>query len=179
MAVSQRTRRPPHERRRVANKLRAHKEELIARAVPIEDLPDVDPGEAMQMLINRVTFLLRAAAAESERLKPGLAKNQSKGEMEHEQWISYDEQGNVVVAANYWIERESELRKELFHLTEKAQVLGLSERRTRVQETQMAMLGEALQAACVAAGLSQNTQRRLGSALRTELATIEGTAVEL
>lgn len=157
----------------------AHKEALIAKAIPIEDLPDAEPSEMMQLLINRVTFLLRAAAAEADRLKPGVAQNQTRGEMEHEQWVSYDEQGNVVVMANFWIERETVLRQELAKLTEKAQALGLSERRTRVKEAEMQLLGEALKAAAQAAGLKPAQQRALGAALRTELATIEGTAVEI
>lgn len=163
----------------MANKLIAHKEHLISQGIPLEDLPEAEPSELMQLLINRVTFLLRAAAAESDRLKPGVAKNQSRGEMEHEQWVSYDEQGNVIVMANYWIERETVLRHELAKLTEKAQALGLSERRTRVKEAEMVLLGEALKSAAQAAGLKPAQQRALGAALRTELAAIEGTAVEL
>lgn len=177
--LQKRKRTPQKERRHIAAVLANHKARLIADAIPLEDLPDVEPADAMQLMINRVGFLVRAAAAETDRLKPGLAKNQAKDELQHELWSSWDEQGNLIVMANYWVEREQKLREELARLTEKAQQLGLSERRTRVQEIQVSILGEALKAACAAAGLSAGTTRKLGAALRDELATIEGTAVEL
>lgn len=154
----------------------AHREALIAASVPLEDLPDVDPAETMQLLINRVSQLVRHAAAEADALKPGLAKNQSKEELEHEQWSHWDEQGNLVVMSNYWLQREAELRVELGRLTEKAQALGLAERRTRVQEAQLIMLAEGLKKACDAIGLPEKTQQKLGAALRTELTLLEATA---
>lgn len=154
-----------------------HKQQLLANAYPIEDLPDESPADVMQLLINRVTFLCRAAAAEADRLKPGLAQNQSKSELEHELWSSWDAEGNRIVMANFWVEHEAKLRAELARLTEKAQALDLTDRRTRVQETQYRILGEALKNACVAAGIPETQQRKMGAALRTELAALEsGTA---
>lgn len=164
----------PRERRALAGKMVAHREQLLARSIPLEDIPDVDPGETMQLLINRVTHLVRHAAAEADRLKPGLAKNQSRTELEHEQWSHWDEQGNLVVMSNYWLQREEELRSELAKLTEKAQALGLAERNTRVKEAQFMMVAAALKAACEAAGIPEKQQRKLGIALEAELETIEG-----
>lgn len=164
----------PRERRRLASSMVSHREALLVRSVPLEDIPDEDPAEVMQLLINRVTQLVRHAAAEADRLKPGLAKNQSRTELEHEQWSHWDEQGNLVVMSNYWLQREADLRVELGRLSEKAQALGLGERRAKVQEAQFMLLGEALQKACAAAGLSEAVQKRLGSALREELTLLEG-----
>lgn len=177
MATATRKRSARTERRRAANTLVAHRERLIAESVPLEDLPDIDPSDAMQLVINRLGQLFRAASAEVDRLKPGLAKNQTKGELQHELWSSWDEQGNLVVMANYWVEREQKLREELARVTEKAQTLGLSERRTRVQEAQVQLVGEALQRAFAAADVPAALQRRVGAALRTELMTLESGAI--
>jgi ABC-type branched-subunit amino acid transport system substrate-binding protein len=152
----------------------SHREALIAASVPLEDLPDADPGEVMQLLINRVTQLVRHAAAEADLLKPGLAKNQARDELEHEQWSHWDEQGNLVVMSNYWLLREEQLRRELANLTEKAQALGLAERNTRVREAQFMMVASVLKAACEAAGIGPKKQAELGRALEHELEVVEG-----
>lgn len=166
----------PKERRALAGSLVAHREALLARAIPLEDLPDEDPAEMMDLMIRRVSLLVRAAAAEVDRLKPGLAKNQSRTELEHEQWSHWDEQGNLVVMSNYWVEREAVLRRELALLTEKAQSLGLAERNVRIKETQYRIMGEGLKAACEAIGLTPKVQQALGAALRDELTQLEQAA---
>lgn len=164
------------ERRKAANSLAHHRERLIARSIPLEDLPDEDPAEMMDLMIRRVSLLVRHAAAEVDRLKPGLARNQSRDELEHEQWSHWDEQGNLVVMSNYWVEREAELRAEMLRLTEKAQALGLAERNVRIKETQYRIMGEGLKAACEAIGLTPAVQQALGAALRDELNQLEQAA---
>lgn len=144
----------------------------ISSAIPLEDFPDVAPDEMLKLVINRTVFLWRACCAEVDALKPGVAKNQS--EHDKERWASYDEFGNIIIGHNYWIELESKLRAELGKLTEVSMKLGLDERRARVAEGQLQVLGEALKAACVAVGIGPEQQKVLGAALRTELATIEG-----
>lgn len=166
----------PRERKSLANRMVAHREALLVASVPLEDVPDADPSEMMQLLINRVSQLVRHAAAEADSLKPGLSKNQSRDELEHEQWSHWDEQGNLVVMSNYWLERESVLRKELGHLTEKAQAIGLAERRTRVQEAQFRILGEGLKKACDRIGLPEKKQNELGAVLQEELQLLEKVA---
>ncbi len=129
------------------------------------------------MLINRVTRLWRYAAAQVDALKPGAARNQSGESMDHELWVTWDDNMNLVVTSSYWIQREEQLAVLLGKLTESAQKLGLAERRTRVAEGQVQLLGEALRAACAVAGITGEQQKQLGAALRQELATIEGTTV--
>jgi hypothetical protein len=166
-------RRDSAKQRKKARNLIRHKLDLVARAVPIEDLPEADATETMQMVINRTNLLWRAAAAEVDRLKPGVAKEQTD-QIKYELWRSYDEQGNSVLLLNPWVEEERKLRDELRRITEAAQKLGLGERRARVAEGQLQMLGEALRLACKSVGLDDEMRRSLGAALRTELSTIEG-----
>jgi hypothetical protein len=47
----------------------------------------------------------------------------------------------------------------------------------RVREEESRLLGEALKAACVVAGIKAETQRKLGAALRNELALLEAEPV--
>jgi Arc/MetJ family transcription regulator len=153
---------------------------MISRAQPIEDLPDVDPAETMQLLINRIERLWRYAAAQVDALRPGVARNQSMDNMDYELWATWDDNMNIVITNSYWIQREKELSELLGKLTEAAQRIGLSERRTRVQEAQTQLMGEALAAAAEAAGLNAVQKRRLGSELRKQLvADVESTAVEI
>jgi hypothetical protein len=147
---------------------------MIAKATPIEDLPDVDPGDAMQLLINRVERLWRYAAAQCDALRPGTARNQSPDQMDHELWVAWDDNSNLVVTSSYWVTREKELSELLGKLTESAQRIGLTERRTRVAEYQLQILGEALQAAAKAIGIPEAQRRQLGGELRTQLQMIEG-----
>lgn len=150
-----------------------HREQMIINATPLEDLPDVDPAECMQLLINRTERLLRYAAAQVDALKPGVAPNQSGESMDHELWVTWDDNQNLVVTNSYWIAREEALTMLLGKLTESAQKLGLSERRARVAEAQVVLLGEALRQACISAGLDDATQRKLGGELRTQLVMLE------
>lgn len=176
-------RRRAREHRRIERTVVNHRESMIARAQPIEDLPDVDAAETMQLLINRVERLWRYAAAQVDELKPGVARNQSMDSMDHELWATWDDNMNIVVTSSYWIQREKELSELLGRLTESAQRIGLSERLASVKEAQTQLMGEALLAAAEAAGLNTAQKRRLGSELRTQLtmlaADVESTAVEI
>lgn len=162
-------------RSQTAHTLVQHKLMMVRNGMAIENLPEADPADTMQLLINRCTLLWRAAAAEVDALEPGLAPNQCDNG--HELWASWDDNSNLVVTANFWVEMEKRLRDELKALTESAQRLGLAERRTRVAEGQLQILGEALKRACDKLGLPPEQQRLLGTELRSELAVIEGKAV--
>ena len=162
---------------RQARHLIKHKLTLVAASLSPSDIPDADAAETMQWLLNRTTLLWRAASAEVDLLTPGLSRDQ-RDALKHELWRSWDEQGNSRIEANFWVQQEERLRQELARLTESAQKLGLSERRARVAEAQLQLLGEALKAACKQAGIGTDQQRLLGAALRAELTTIEGTATE-
>lgn len=175
-------RRRAREHKRIERTVVNLRESMIARAQPIEDLPNVDPAETMQLLINRVERLWRYAAAQVDALKPGVARNQSADCMDHELWAAWDDNMNIVITSSYWIQREKELSELLGRLTESAQRLGLSERRTRVQEAQTQLMGEALAAAAAAAGLNDTQKRRLGVELRKQLvqaADVESTVEEV
>lgn len=91
------------------------------------------------------------------------------------EWLfeAVDEQGNRVYTPNVWMQYEQSLRQELMDLSLRMGHLGVDERRVRVQEAQMELLGRALQAAAHNAGLSAGDQRKLGAALRVELAKLE------
>jgi hypothetical protein len=168
------------EHKRFERNVAFHREQMIVNATPLEDLPDVDPAEAMQMIINRTERLLRYAAAQVDALRPGVAPNQSRDNMDHELWVTWDDNSNLVVTNSYWIHREEQLTILLGKLTEAAQKLGLSDRRARVAEAQVLLLGEALQAACVAAGLNEGQRRQVGQELRTQLVLLEsGQQVEV
>jgi hypothetical protein len=84
-----------------------------------------------------------------------------------------DEQGNRLVEPNVWIQYESTLRAELMDLGIRMGHLGVDERRVRVQEAQVELLGRAVLAAAHAIGLDMGQQRQLGAALRVELEKLE------
>jgi hypothetical protein len=164
-------RKQAREHRRTDRAVAQHREQLLARAVPIEDLPTVDPAESMQNLINRVDRLWRYAAAQVDALKPGVAKNQSQ--FDHELWVAWDDNNNLVVTSSYWISREQELAKLLGELTDRSIRNGLADRLARAKEAEVVILGEALQRAAEAAGLDDATRRTLGGHLRKELGLLE------
>jgi hypothetical protein len=155
-----------------------HVETVIGSTIPLELLPEVDPAETMQLLINRVERQWRYAAAQVNLLKPGVAPNQSRESMDHELWVTWDDNNNLVVTSSYWMHREGELGRLLGDLTDKSIRNGLAERRARVAEAQLQIMGAALQAACEQIGLPQTKVRQLGAALRTEIEVAEGVYVE-
>jgi hypothetical protein len=164
-------RKQAREHRRTDRAVAQHREQMIARAVPIEDLPSVDPAQSMQHLINRVERLWRYAAAQADALQPGVADNQ--GQFDHELWVAWDDNNNVVVTSSYWIQREQELAKLLGELTDRSIRNGLADRLARAKEAEVVILGEALQRAAEAAGLDDATRRKLGGELRRELGLLE------
>lgn len=84
-----------------------------------------------------------------------------------------DEQGNRLVEPNVWIQYEQTLRAELIDLGIRMGHLGVDERRVRVQEAQIELLGRAVLAAAHAIGLDMGVQRQLGAALREEIIKME------
>lgn len=84
-----------------------------------------------------------------------------------------DEQGNRLVETHIWMQYEASLRAELMDLGIRMGHLGVDERRVRVQEAQVELLGRAVLAAAHAIGLPLDTQKQLGAALREELEKLE------
>lgn len=91
------------------------------------------------------------------------------------EWLfeAVDEQGNRIYTPNVWMQYEQSLRVELMDLSLRMGHLGVDERKVRVAEAQMELLGRALQAAAHNAGLDPIAQRKLGAALRIELERLE------
>jgi len=145
----------------------------------LDTLDKAELADCMQELINEVAFELRYANAEVGRLKPGLSEkpfDPVTTKMAHELWVSVDVNGNRIVDFSLWIKRVDSLQDKLFKMVEVAQKLGLTDRLTKAKEAEVALLGEALAAACRRIGMEEDVQRELGSALRKELAVIEGKA---
>lgn len=151
-----------------------HRENMIAKAVPVEQLPNCDPAQTLQLLINRVERQWRYAAAQVDALRPGVATNQSGESMDHELWVTWDDNSNLVVTSSYWIQREMELSKLLGELTDRSIRVGLADRIAKVKESEVRLLGEALREAAQDCGLSESQQRALGSALRNRLQLVQG-----
>lgn len=84
-----------------------------------------------------------------------------------------DEQGNHLVEPHIWLQYEANLRAELMDLGIRMGHLGVDERRVRVQEAQVELLGRAVLAAAHAIGLDVGVQKQLGAALREELVKLE------
>jgi hypothetical protein len=95
--------------------------------------------------------------------------------LDEDEWLvqRVDENGNRLVEPNVWIQYEQTLRAELIDLGIRMGHLGVDERRVRVQEAQVELLGRAVLAAAHAIGLPLDTQKQLGAALRDELIKLE------
>jgi hypothetical protein len=95
--------------------------------------------------------------------------------LEEDQWLvsRTDEMGNTLVEPNVWIQYEGVLRSELMDLSIRMGHLGVDERRVRVEEAKIELLGRAVLAAAHAIGLPVEQQRALGAALRDELVKLE------
>lgn len=94
-------------------------------------------------------------------------------EMDERLVVRIDEQGNRLVEPHIWIQYEQMLRAELTDLAIRMGHLGVDERRVRVQEAQIELLGRAVLAAAHFIGLDVNQQKQLGAALRDELMKLE------
>lgn len=96
-------------------------------------------------------------------------------QLPQEEWLSskVDAEGNVLVEPNIWIQYEATLRAELADLALRMGHLGVDERKVRVQEAQIELLGRAVAAATRRAGLDPETTRTVGQYLREELAAAD------
>jgi hypothetical protein len=90
-------------------------------------------------------------------------------------WIKgRDYNGNIYVEPEKWFQLERSLREELFEMTRQMTALDIDERRIRVEELQLSVLGRALQAALRDANVDAQTQKVIGARLRQHIAAIEG-----
>lgn len=137
-----------------------------------------NPGtipEVLEKVFRRTHALWAHAASQVDNLS-STANPGTKNSL----WaLKYDEQGNRIVEPSKWVMLETALREELFEQGARMTQLNLDARRVKIEETQLEMLSRALALAAKRANLSDEQQRDLGSALRTELAIIEGTTSEL
>lgn len=157
--------------RRMRNARHYHEALALAGELGIElgenpgQIPDV-----MERIFRRVHALWKFAASQVDLLDhtaaPG-AKNSL--------WYRhYDDNGNVIYSPSKWVEMERALREELFEMGSRMTQLNIDTRHVMVEEKQLDLLSRALATAAAAAGLSDEQKRNLGSALRTELAVLEG-----
>lgn len=120
--------------------------------------------EAMELVLDRAMDLWRIALKQADKLTLD------------EFWVTkVDAQGNRIAEPNKWLQYDAALRSEIFEMAARMQGLNIDERRARVQEAQMELLGRALQQAAANAGLTEEQQRNLGAALRKELEAAVGT----
>jgi hypothetical protein len=85
--------------------------------------------------------------------------------------MTQDELGTpygVALTSMYGVERDRKAR--IARLVVES---GVDEKNIQVMEAQMVILGQALSKACDTAGLAPNMKRRVGAALREELAAVE------
>jgi hypothetical protein len=118
--------------------------------------------DVLQLVLDRAMDLWRLACKEVDKLG-----------MDERLVERTDENGNHLVEPHIWIQYEATLRAELMDLGIRMGHLGVDERRVRVQEAQVELLGRAVLAAAHAIGLPMETQRELGAALRDELVKLE------
>jgi hypothetical protein len=141
---------------------------LMAEALEIASTYDiaVNKGNAvidvLQTVLDRAMDLWRLACKEVDKLS-----------MDERLVQRIDENGNRLVEPHIWIQYEGSLRAELIDLGIRMGHLGVDERRVRVQEAQVELLGRAVLAAAHAIGLPAEQQRELGAALRDELIKLE------
>lgn len=141
---------------------------LLGEALEIAktyDIP-VSKGNAvvdvLQTVLDRCMDHWRLACKEVDQLS-----------MDERLVVRIDENGNKLVEPHIWIQYEASLRAELLDLGIRMGHLGIDERKVRVEEAKIELLGRAVLAAAHAIGLSIDLQRQLGAALRTELEKLE------
>lgn len=95
--------------------------------------------------------------------------------LDENEWLvqRVDAEGNRLVEPNVWLQYEMTLRAELMDLGIRMGHLGVDERKVRVEEAKIELLGRAVLAAAHAIGLDISTQKQLGAALRDELIKLE------
>ena len=149
----------------------------LANDLEISIAPTMPIADVMELVFRRTHALWQFAAAEADKLDA----TKKDGTTNAIWQIQYDAQGNPLRVPHKWIEMERTLREELWEQATDLQSLNIDERRVRIEEAQMEILGRALSAAAKDAGLDSETQRALGSHLRQRLQElapppIEGTA---
>lgn len=153
--------------KRVATKRRRNAM-LLGEALEIASTYDIavvkgnSVVDVLQQVLDRCMDHWRLACKEVDSL-----------EMDERLVVRIDEQGNRLVEPHIWIQYEQGLRAELTDLGIRMGHLGVDERRVRVQEAQVELLGRAVLAAAHAIGLDVGQQRQLGAALREELVKLE------
>lgn len=120
--------------------------------------PHVDPGEALQWIVNRVFDMLKHAAHEADSLR--------------------DDELEVMTAfgpvANHWLRLEADLRQELGTLAVNVERVGLAERMVRLEEAKVALINRAMMAALREVGVPQRKLKELGPAFRRNLQVLQG-----
>lgn len=161
-------------KRRLRNRAMYHEAMAMAQELDIQLAPSTPVADVLEKVFRRTHALWQYAAQQVDMLDPD-AKPSTKGSL----WVyKFDESGNRLVVPSMWVEYENVLRTELFEQAAVAQKLNLDEARLRIDAAQLAVLSQAIRNAAKKAQLPDEMQRKLGSALREELATIEGTAEE-
>lgn len=157
-----------HSPKRGAAKKRRRNAMLMGEALELAstyDIPIVKGNavvDVLQQVLDRCMDHWRLACKEVDGL-----------EVDERLVVRIDEQGNKLVEPHVWMQYEQTLRAELIDLGIRMGHLGVDERRVRVQEAQVELLGRAVLAAAHAIGLDVGKQRELGAALRTELERLE------
>jgi hypothetical protein len=163
-------------RRRFRNKLLYMEVVNAAADLGIELGPEIKSiPDAVMTIFRRTHALWLHAASQVDRLDP-----EADPGVEDSLWtLRYDENGNRIIELSKWIQYEQALRSELFEQAMQMSHLKLDERMVQVEETTLAILGRALQAAMQKAQVPEDLRKTIGSNLRTELAIIDGNAEEV
>lgn len=120
--------------------------------------PDVDPGEALQWIVNRVFDQLKYAARKADELDEG----------------QVEERTDYGPIPGQWIRMEERLRLELSSLCVNVERVGLAERMVRIQEARALLIVQALTEAAAEAGIPRAKLKQIGPAFRRRLELIEG-----
>lgn len=141
---------------------------LMAEALDIAKTYDIPVSKGnnvvnvLQTVLDRAMDLWRFVCMEVDKL-------------DKTEWMvsRVDAEGNTLVEPNVWIQYEGNLRAELMDLALRMGHLGIDDRKVRVQEAQVELLGRAVRDACHDIDLPPDIQRQLGAALRVRLEAIE------
>ena len=148
-----------------------HEAVSLAADLGIELAAPEPVADVMEKVFRRTHALWLHAATEVDRLDP----DAPAGKPDSLWTYKFDENGNKIVEPSKWIQMESALRQELFEQAAVATKLNLDEAHVRIEGAKLELLARALSAAVKKADVPEDMQRRIGAALRQELATIEGT----
>lgn len=158
-------------KRRLRNRAMYHEAMSMAQDLGIELAAPAPVADVLEKVFRRTHALWQHAATEVDRLDPDAAPG-AKDSLWTYRW---DDVGNKIVEPSKWVQYENVLRQELFEQAAVAQKLNLDEARVRIEAAQLEILRNAIRNAAKAAKLPEDMQRKLGAALRSELAVIEGT----